>query len=106
VRAIEFLRQHIPQSVQRLTRLAAVFALLGLLVFAIGLLYPRPLAVILSMTLGHALGAFAVGLYLIAVILDSIPASPGVVVSDDSGAERATERQAETDAGKKLSSDD
>lgn len=99
--AIEFLRRHIPQSVHRLTQLAAVFALLGLLVFAIGLLYPRPLAIILSMTLGHALGAFAVGLYLIAVLIDTMRASPELAVSDDSGAERDAEQQAEADSRKK-----
>lgn len=98
--AADFLRRKIPQSVHGLSRLAAVFALLGLLVFAVGLLYPRPLAVILSMTLGHALGAFAVGLYLIAVILDGVSTSPKAAVSDDSGEKPVAERQAKSGSEK------
>lgn len=69
---IGFVRQRVPTSVRHLTRIAAMFALSGLLVFAIGILYPRPLSVIFSMTIGHALGAIAVGLYLVAVVIDSV----------------------------------
>ena len=73
-----------PQSVTRLTRLAAIFALLGLVTFTVGLLVPRPLPVILSMSLGHGLGLTAALLYLVAIVIDTtrpnrrsaIPAPP------------------------------
>jgi hypothetical protein len=74
VSIIGFVRQRVPRSVRYLTRIASGFALAGLGVFAIGILYPRPLAVIFSMSVGHVLGVIALGLYLIAIVIDS--ASP------------------------------
>lgn len=61
----------VPRSVTRLTQLASVFALLGLTSFAIGLLVPKPLPVIFSMSIGHGLGALAVVTYFVAVALDA-----------------------------------
>lgn len=58
-------------SEQRLARVASYFALAGLLLFAVSLFHPKPLTVILSMSLGHLLGAFSVLLYLVAVLLDT-----------------------------------
>ncbi len=58
------------RSVPELTRLACVLALIGLLVMVYPLLFPGALAIVLSMGVGHMLGIAAVGLYLLAVILD------------------------------------
>lgn len=58
-------------SKQRLARSASYFALGGLLLFALSLVHPKPLTVIFSMSVGHILGAFAVLLYLIAIIIDA-----------------------------------
>lgn len=62
-------------SEQRLARTASYFALSGLLLFAVSLFHPKPLTVILSMSVGHILGGIAVLLYLVAVIVDTHEAS-------------------------------
>ena len=58
------------RSVPELTRLACVLALIGLAVMVYPLLFPGALAIVLSMGVGHAIGIAAVGLYVLAVILD------------------------------------
>jgi len=58
------------RSVPELTRLACVLALIGLLVMVYPLLFPGALAIVLSMGVGHLIGIVAVGLYVLAVILD------------------------------------
>jgi hypothetical protein len=58
------------RSVPELTRVACVLALLGLAVMIYPLLFPGALAIVLSMGIGHLLGIAAVGLYVLAVILD------------------------------------
>ncbi len=60
----------VQRSVPELTRLACVLALIGLAVMVYPLLFPGALAIVLSMAIGHTLGIAAVGLYLLAVILD------------------------------------
>jgi hypothetical protein len=60
----------LPRSVTRLTRLAVVFALLGLFAFAIGIFVPKPLPVIFSMSIGHGFGMVAVLLYFAAIVID------------------------------------
>ena len=63
------------KSVQRMVQIATIFALLGMAFFAAGILYPKPLTVVLSMSVGHGLGAIAALLYLLAVIIDSLNGS-------------------------------
>jgi hypothetical protein len=58
------------RSVTELIRVACVLALLALLVMVYPLLFPGALAIVLSMGIGHMLGMAAVGLYVLAVILD------------------------------------
>jgi hypothetical protein len=53
-----------------LTRVAAALALVGLAMMAFAIVVPRPVPVILAMSLGHAIGFAAVLCYLLAVILD------------------------------------
>jgi hypothetical protein len=57
-------------SRSRLTRVACAFALAGLLLMACSLVWPKPLLVILAMSLGHVLGAVALACYILAVLLD------------------------------------
>jgi hypothetical protein len=57
-------------SVQRLTRVACVFALLGLALMSYSILDPRAVPVIVAMSVGHAFGIIAFACYLLAVILD------------------------------------
>jgi hypothetical protein len=58
------------RSVPELTRLACVLALIGLAIMVYPLLFPGALAIVLSMGVGHIVGITAVGVYLLAVILD------------------------------------
>lgn len=64
------------RSIPHITRVGAMFALAGLAMMAVSVLYPRPLAVILAMSMGHALGAIAVLCYVLAVILDVAQKAP------------------------------
>jgi len=58
------------RSVDALMRIAAVAGCAGLIVMIVSVLYPKPLMVILSMTVGQLLGAVAFGCYLLAVLVD------------------------------------
>lgn len=69
-------RRRVKRSVTSLVRLACVVALVGLSVFAASVFYPRPLVVIFSMSIGHVIGAVAVLLYALAVVLDIVRADP------------------------------
>lgn len=59
------------QSVERLTRFAAWLALVGLAIIAFSIVWPRPLPVVLAMSVGHGIGITAFFLYLLAVVLDA-----------------------------------
>lgn len=58
------------QSVGHLIRIACVLALVALAIMVFGLLVPRPLNIIVSMSVGHAVGVAAAGCYLLAILLD------------------------------------
>jgi hypothetical protein len=58
-------------SVEYLTRLACVVALVGLAVMVASILFPNPLLVIFAMSGGHVIGGFAVLCYLLAVVMDA-----------------------------------
>jgi hypothetical protein len=58
------------RSVRRLTRTAAVLALVGLAIMALSIVWPRPLMVIMAMSVGQAIGGLAVLCYGLAVVLD------------------------------------
>lgn len=84
MKALHALAPKLKSSEQRLARAASYFALTGLLLFALSLFHPKPLTVILSMSAGHALGAFSVLLYLLAVLLDTRSTSKETGASSDS----------------------
>ena len=57
-------------SVTRLTRAACWLALVGLAVISYSIISPRPLPVILAMSVGQAIGIMAFLCYLLAVVVD------------------------------------
>jgi hypothetical protein len=59
------------RGVTELTRVACFLALMALGVMAFSVITPSPLAVVLSMTAGHIIGAVAIGTFLLAVLVDS-----------------------------------
>jgi Na+/melibiose symporter-like transporter len=63
-------------SVRRLTRLAAMLALTGLAIMAYAVVSPRPLPVILAMSVGQVIGIAAFFCYLVAVVLDVSRSKP------------------------------
>lgn len=68
---LDLIPERLRVSEQRLARVASYVALCGLSLFAFSLLHPKPLTVILSMSVGHILGAIALLLYLVAVLVDT-----------------------------------
>ncbi|HKU38092.1 MAG TPA: hypothetical protein VJR89_08095 [Polyangiales bacterium] len=60
----------IEQILMRLLRLAAVCALLALGLMVWGVLDPRPIALVVAMSVGQALGTASFGLYALVVIAD------------------------------------
>jgi hypothetical protein len=66
---LSLIRRIVHRSVPQLTRAAAVLALLGLGLMAYSVVSPRPLPVILAMSVGHVIGALAVGCYILAIAL-------------------------------------
>jgi hypothetical protein len=57
-------------SVFRLTRVACVLALIGLVMMVYSILSPRPLPVILAMSVGQMFGMAAVACYVLAILVD------------------------------------
>ena len=57
-------------TVTDLTRVACLFALMALSLMAVSILWPRPLAVILAMSVGHLLGGIAFSCYVLVILLD------------------------------------
>lgn len=55
---------------ERLTRWAAVLALVGLFLMAWSIIVPRPLPVVAFMTLGQVVGTLSLALYAAAVLID------------------------------------
>jgi hypothetical protein len=80
------------QSVRRLTRFAASLALAGLAIICFSIIFPRPLPVVLSMSVGQGIGIAAFFCYLLAVVLDASRSArtadslaPPARASDDGG---------------------
>lgn len=100
---VDLISSKLQTSQQRLARAASCFALSGLFLFALSLFHPKPLTVILSMSVGHILGAIAVLLYLIAVVVDTHGAAKpkartGPATSSDVQRDRNSDNQNDADA--------
>lgn len=81
-------RGRVKRSVPQLVQLACFVALVGLAVFAASIVYPKPLVVIFSMSIGHVIGMLAGALYVLAIVLDTVrppgaSESQGVSADDD-----------------------
>ena len=57
-------------SMTTILRISAVFTILGLAMMVWSLLVPTPMPVMLAMSAGQALGMFAFGLYIVAIVID------------------------------------
>ena len=55
---------------EKLVRVAAVLALIGLALFVWSVLDPRPVPVVVAMSVGQGIGTLSFLLYLLAVYLD------------------------------------
>lgn len=73
---MSLIRRIAHRSVPQLTRTAAVLALIGLAIMAYSIVSPRPLPVILAMSVGHGIGAVALLCYILAIILHASPKPP------------------------------
>jgi hypothetical protein len=73
---LSLIRRIAHRSVPQLTRAAAVLALIGLAIMAYSIVSPRPLPVILAMSVGHVIGVLAVLCYLLAIVLHASPLPP------------------------------
>ncbi len=58
-------------SVRELIRIACVLSLIGLAIMSYSILSPRPLPVILAMSVGQGIGGAGFACYLLAVVLDA-----------------------------------
>lgn len=67
---MKFFQMLAHRSVTHLTRTAAVLALVALAIIAFSVIFPRPLAVVFAMSVGHVIGGAAFVCYLLAVVLD------------------------------------
>lgn len=79
-------RRRVKRTVPQLLRIACIVALVGLLLFATSIFYPKPLVVIFSMSIGHVIGMLAGAIYLLAIALDTVRSAAGsepVTVSSD-----------------------
>jgi peptidoglycan/LPS O-acetylase OafA/YrhL len=56
--------------IMRALRIAAVCALLALALMMWGVLDPRPIALVIAMSVGQVLGTLSFGLYVLAVFVD------------------------------------
>jgi hypothetical protein len=67
---VKLLQRLLAGSVNKLTRAACIFALLGLALMSYSIIDPRAIPVITAMSVGHAFGISAFACYLFAVVLD------------------------------------
>lgn len=96
---MSLIRKLAHRSVPQLTRAAAVLALCGLAIMAYSVVSPRPLPVILAMSVGHVIGALAVFCYILAIVLHASPkpASPGSTAPTPEAAPEAAPEMAPDD---------
>lgn len=82
-------------SVPELVRIACVLSLAGLAIIVYSILFPRPLAVISAMSIGHGIGGAAFVCYLLAVVLDAAAHERGTPAPSAGEAREAVPREPE-----------
>ena len=88
-------------TIRRLVLISTITTLVSLGLMVMGIVYPRPLLLVLAMSLGQLFGTLSLALYLLAIVLDL----QGVGEHDDIGPhiglderEDAREQKADTKA--------
>jgi hypothetical protein len=64
------------RSVRELVRLACLLALVALGIFVYSIVVPRPLPVMLAMSVGHVIGGAAAACYALAILIDATRGKP------------------------------
>lgn len=82
---MSLIRRILRRSVNELTRAACVLALVALAIMVASVVYPKPLVVILAMSVGHGIGAAALGCYVLAVIVEASRSSAATSASHQPG---------------------
>lgn len=70
------------QSVRHLVRVACVLGLLAMAIMASSILFPAPLNIVLSMSLGHVVCIAAASCYGLAVLIDATRGRPAAARAD------------------------
>jgi len=79
-------------SVENLTRLACIFALVGLALMVASIIHPGAVLIIFATSAGHAIGGFAVLCYGLAVFLDNKRNRRSLLPQPPSDAKSAAEK--------------
>jgi hypothetical protein len=57
-------------TIRRLVLISTITTLVALLLMVLGIVFPRPLLLVLAMSLGQLFGTLSLALYLLAIVLD------------------------------------
>jgi hypothetical protein len=57
-------------TIRRLVLISTITTLAALVMMVAGILFPRPLLLVLSMSMGQLFGTLSLALYLLAIVLD------------------------------------
>ena len=57
-------------TIRRLVLISIITTLVSLLLMVAGIVYPKPLLLVLAMSLGQLFGTLSLALYLLAIVLD------------------------------------
>jgi hypothetical protein len=57
-------------TIRRLVLISTITTLVALLLMVAGIVFPRPLLLVLSMSMGQLFGTLSLALYLLAIVLD------------------------------------
>jgi hypothetical protein len=57
-------------NIRRLVLISIITTLVALVLMVAGIVYPQPLLLVLSMSLGQLFGTLSLALYLLAIVLD------------------------------------
>jgi hypothetical protein len=68
-------------TIRRLVLISTITTLVSLLLMVMGIVFPKPLLLVLAMSLGQLFGTLSLALYLLAIVLDL----QGVGEHDDIG---------------------
>ena len=67
---MSFIQKILHRAPVTLARIAGVFTLTALAMMAFSILVPKPLPIVLAMSLGQVIGVTGFGFYFLAVVLD------------------------------------